>query len=169
MRYNVQMLEEGISFFKSIPLDLVVFGGIIIVIALDGLRSGLGRALAISLALPLSLLMYSLVGKAIVISTLTFLFATPTAEAITFGVIVILMYLLLRRMGFNYIDSGVGEPIQSLLAGAAVAVIFAIVWLQLPILDTFWNFGNNVKAVFSDDFKLWWLLGAYVGLAFARG
>jgi len=162
-------MEAITSVFTVVPLDYFVLGGIVLVIALDSLRSGIGRACALAVALPVSMLLYSLLDKAALLSSVGALFATPLAQALTFAVILALSYLLARRMGLEFVDGGMGEPIQSLIAGVAIAMIFVVIWLQLPALESLWHFNTQVSAVFAEPFRLWWLLGAYAALAFARG
>jgi len=152
----------------AVPLDWFILGGLLILLSLDSLRSGIGRAAALAVALPIGYLLYSLVGSAAFVSTMGIL-ASPLSQAITFGVLVILSYFMARRMGLDFIDGGMGEPIQALIASAAAVVILAVIWLQIPALDSVWTFGAQLKAIFAESFRLWWLLGAYVALAFARG
>ena len=157
------------SVFHSLPLDWVILGGIVVVIGIDSLRSGVGRACALAAALPIALLLHSLLTKAALIGSLGVLSGSTLAQALTFGGIVLLSYVLVRRMGLEYLDGGMGEPIQAVLAGGAVAILFNIIWLQVPALDTLWHVGPQIQAVFAENFRLWWLLGAYAALAFARG
>ena len=157
------------GFLSTVPFDYIVLGGIVVVIGADSIRSGVGRACALAAALPIALLLYSLLGKALLIGTIAALTASAISQTITFGVIVVLAYLLVRRMGLEYLDGGMGEPIQAVLAGGAVAVVFAVVWLQLPALNSFWHFKPQISALFAESYRLWWLIGAYTALAFARG
>ncbi|OGG60010.1 hypothetical protein A2765_00910 [Candidatus Kaiserbacteria bacterium RIFCSPHIGHO2_01_FULL_56_24] len=162
-------LHSVTGFFTGIPLDWIILGVLVILIALDSLRSGIGRACAIALALPVAVLLYSLVEKTAVLGTVSALSATPMAQAITFGVIAVVCYLLVRRMALEYVESGTGEPIQALLAGGATTIVFIIAWEQVPALQSLWHMSDRVNAIFSESYRLIWLLGAYVGLAFARG
>ncbi len=162
-------METVTSFFSSVPLDYFILGGIVLFIALDSLRSGIGRACAIAVALPLSMLLYPLLKSAILLGSATFLFATPISQALTFGGVLVLSYFLARRMGLEFIDGGMGEPIQAIIAGISIAIIFTVIWLQLPALDTLWHFNDQITALFAEKFRLWWLFGAYAALTFARG
>jgi hypothetical protein len=155
--------------FTGIPIDWIVLGVLVVIIAIDSLRSGIGRACAIALALPLAVLMYSLVETTAVLGSIGALSATPMAQAITFGVIAVVCYLLTRRMALEYVESGTGEPVQALLAGGAATVVFIIAWQQVPALQSVWHLSDQVSAIFSESYRLIWLLGAYLALAFARG
>lgn len=157
------------AFFSGIPLDYVILGGIVLVIALDSLRSGIGRACAIAVALPLTMLLYPLLKSGVLTSSATFLFETPLSQALTFGALLIVSYFLARRMGLEFIDGGMGEPIQAIIAGISIAIIFTVIWIQLPALDTLWHFSDQITSLFTEKFRLWWLLASYAALAFARG
>ncbi len=162
-------METVTGLFASVPVDFFILGGIVLVLAVDSMRSGIGRAAALAVALPLGLLLYSLVSKAVVLKDIEFLTSSSLVQAGTLAVIIVLSYLLVRRMGLEYVDGGLGEPVQSTLAAAAVSVIFAVVWLQMPALSDIWQFGPKIETVFSEAFRLPWLIGAYAALAFARG
>jgi hypothetical protein len=157
------------SVFSGIPYDWFALGAFLILIALDSLRSGIGRACAIALALPLATVLYALLTKTAFVSGLAILTSSPTAQLVTFGVLALATYLLVRRMALEYIESGTGEPIQALLAGAAATVVIAVIWLQLPMAGEVWQVSGKVQALFAEQFRLLWLLGAYLALAFARG
>ena len=166
--YAMEILRSVQSFFTGLPMDRIILGVIVIVIALDSLRSGIGRAISLSIAMPMGLFLYSLADTA-VLNWAGGLFSTPFMQAAVFGAIVVGMYLLVRRMGLEYVDSGMGAPVQALLAGAAVTVVFACIWLHEPALGDIWTLSPQVQMVFSEAYRLWWLLGAYIALAFARG
>lgn len=153
----------------GIPYDWMALGGLAVLIALDSLRSGIGRACAISLALPLAMILYSLVGKTAFIGSVAVLNSSPIAQLATFGIFAVGTYLLVRRMSLEYIDSGAGEPVQALLAGAAATAVIAVVWLQLPMGREIWPISNTIEALFAEQFRLFWLAGSYLMLAFARG
>lgn len=157
------------GYFTSIPIDWFVLCGLLILIGLDVLRSGVGRACALAVALPITLFLSSHLHSAIVLSSVTSLIPSVYAEAVIFAAIALISYFLVRRMGLEFLDGGIGQPIQALFAGAAVTVIFAIVWLQTPALHSLPQLGPQVQALFAENFRLFWLLGAYGALAFARG
>jgi hypothetical protein len=156
------------EFFGSLPLDWIVLSVIVIVVALDSLRSGIGRALAVSVALPLTYLLFTLADSAF-LTWAQGLFSTPFMQVAVFAALFVAVYVLVRRMGLDYVDSGMGEPVQAILAGVATAVVFVCIWLQEPVLGNLWQMSGQIVTAFSEQFRLWWLLGAYAALAFARG
>ena len=156
------------GFIQAVPIDWFILGGILVLVGLDTLRCGIGRACALAVALPLALFLHSLIDSAAFLGGVGF-FASSTGSVGVFAALLIASYILVRRMGLDYIDGGMGQPVQALLAGAAVTAIFAVVWLQLPLFDSLWHFDTQVSAIFAEQFRLFWLLGAYAALAFARG
>ncbi|MEK7509302.1 MAG: hypothetical protein AAB605_01160 [Patescibacteria group bacterium] len=153
----------------GIPFDWLALGGLAVLFALDSLRSGIGRACALALALPIAAFLFSFVEKTVILSGIEVLFSSPTAQAATFGAVSVASYLIVRRMALEYVESGTGEPIQALLAGVAATIVIIVVWLQVPALDALWHLNDSIAALFSESYRLLWLLGAYAALAFARG
>ena len=162
-------LDAATALFSGIPYDWLALGSIAVFIALDSLRSGIGRACAISLALPVSLVLYSLVVKTVGLNDFTLLTSSATAQLSTFGVIALGTYLLVRRIALEYVESGRGEPIQALLAGAAATAVLVVVWLQLPMTGEVSALNPSIQAIFAEQYRFIWLLGSYLALAFARG
>lgn len=155
--------------FTGVPYDWFALGGFLILVALDSLRSGIGRACAIALALPMAAWLYSLVPTSVGIGAVSVLDASPNMQLATFGVIAFITYLIVRRIALEYIESGRGEPIQAILAGGAATAVLIVVWLQLPMTDQIWQLSPSVEAAFSEQYRLFWLMGSYIALAFARG
>lgn len=151
--------------FDAVPLDYFFLGGFALLIALDALRGGTGRASAIAAALPAAALAFS---YAIDTPVLGGALSSPTIEAGFFLVLSIAMYFALRRMGLEFVSGGMGQPIQAALAGVAVTAVVAVVWMHVPALQTVWEFGPQLQTVFAEQFRLFWLAGAYAALAFAR-
>jgi hypothetical protein len=162
-------LDAATGILTGIPYDWLALGGLIVVIALDSLRSGIGRACAIALALPIASVLYALVEQTAVVGGFALLDSSSLAKLATFGVMALAAYLLVRRMSLEYVESGQGEPIQALLAGGAATVVLVVVWLQLPMSGDVWQVSDNVRAVFAEQYRLIWILGSYLALAFARG
>ena len=152
--------------FQSVPLDYFFLGGIAIVVALDAMRSGIGRAAALVVALTSALFFSSLLQDTAFIGTMV---ASPILEIVAFVALVAANYFFLRRMGLEYLSGGIGQPLQSVLAGVATAAVCAVIWLSVPGLSDYWEFGSGIQAIFSEQFRLLWLLGAFGALAFARG
>lgn len=162
-------LEAVTGAFTGVPYDWFAIGGFLLLIALDSLRSGIGRACAIALALPMATLLYALVPSTVGLGAVSVLNASPNMQLATFGAIAFITYLIVRRIALEYIESGTGEPIQALLAGGAATAVLIVVWMQLPMTGDIWQLSAKIQGVFSEQYRLFWLAGSYVALAFARG
>lgn len=152
--------------FQAVPLDYFFLGGIALVVALDAMRSGIGRAAALVVALTSALFFSSLLQDTAFIGKMV---TSPIVKIIAFVALVAANYFFLRRMGLEYLSGGIGQPLQSALAGVATAAVCMVIWLSVPGLSDYWEFGNAIQALFSEQFRLLWLLGAFGALAFARG
>jgi hypothetical protein len=157
-------IQSALSAFGSVTMDwviLLVLGGLA---AFDAYRNGTGRACAILLALPPALLLHELLPKGAFIGNITSV-SMPIFDAFLFLVLAGGMYMLVRRMDMSY---GTGSLLSGAIAGIAVAGALTVVWLEVPALDAVWHFGEQVRAVFSEGYRLWWLLGAFLAVAFVR-
>lgn len=151
--------------FHYIPLEYIFLGAIALGIALDSLRSGIGRATSLVIALTVSLFFVSLIsGTAFIGDKLSSSLFTIGA----FAGLVIINYFFVRRMGLEYLSGGMGQPLQAALAGVAVAAVCVVAWLSIPELGAYWEFSSQIQSIFSEQFRLLWLLGAFAALAFAR-
>lgn len=151
--------------FTSVPLDYLFLGGFTVLVALDALRSGIGRAAALALAAPVAAFLFSYAREATAIGGML---SSPILEAGAFLALIVIAFFLIQRMGMEYIGSG-GQPLQAALAGIAVTIIGTVAWMHIDALRTVWEFSTHVQALFAEQFRLFWLLGAYAALAFARG
>ena len=137
-------------------------------VVLDSLRSGTARATALAIALPFASFLTSLIPATAFIKDQTFI-TQGYGPLIVFGVLFVVMYMLVRRMGIEHFESGRGEPIQSLLAAIAVSAALIVTWMHTPALSALWTLGEPFTSLFAEPYRLFWLLGAFLGLAFARG
>jgi hypothetical protein len=151
--------------FQAVALDYVLLCGIAILVALDTLRSGLGRAAALVITLSLAAFLMSLVPDTAFLASAI---SSDVLHAVAFGALIVALYFLTRRMGLEFLSGGMGQPLQAALAGVAVAAVATVVWLSVPALESYWEFGPQLQAIFAEEFRLFWLLGAYAALAVAR-
>lgn len=158
---------EGLQgMFQIVPLDFVILGGIAIIVALDSVRGGIGRASAIVVALISAQFLSSLLNDTAFIGAMV---SSPMMEVGAFLLLVGASYFTLRRMGLEYVSGGIGQPMQSAIVGVAVAIVCAVTWLSIPALSDYWEFGRQISTIFAEQFRLIWILGAFGALAFARG
>ena len=157
-----------VSAFSRISLDWIVLAVFAFLVAVDALRSGPSRATALALALPLTLLVAGYMQGASFMSGIVQQLSSPILNnAFTLILLAILFICMYRITDTFGADSA--HPIQTLLTGLAVAAIAAVVWVQIPSLESIWHFGPQAQALFGAAHRFWWLLAGYIALAFARG
>ncbi len=148
------------------PTDWIIIVAVAIFIALDARRSGTARAAPLMVSLPAVLLITNTLPDAIFLGVLSVQITAPLAEAAIFVGIAILLYFVAHRAIFSFSEGG--GVVQALIAGFAASVILVIVWLQVPALESVWSFGDQVRMIFGEAYRFWWLIAAFAGLTFAR-
>ena len=148
------------------PVDWILIGAFAAFSALDAMRSGPTRATSLMLSLPAALLLVANLPDALFVGTLVAQFTTPLAQAGVFAVVTVALYFVIHRVIFTF-SNGL-PPIQSFIAGLAAAIVLVVIWLQVPGLESVWDFGDQVRAVFSEAYRFWWLAGSYIALAVVR-
>jgi hypothetical protein len=151
----------------NLPLDWIIIGALVVIVAAITLRTGAGLACTVALALPAADILTALVPHAALLSGITGGLAAPLPQAILFLVLTGLMYLIVARIGLSY-GSERGAPIQAVIAGVATTAIVVSFWLQIPGLDSVWHFGAHIQAIFAEQYRLWWLTLGYIVLAIVR-
>ena len=154
------------SIFTHWPTDWILIGACAAFVALDAMRSGQARAVALVLSLPASLLLIEELPKALFLGPLSVQLVSPLAQAGIFAAVTVALYFAAHRLIFKFSDNA--PPIQALVSGLAAAIVLTVIWLQVPSLDSVWHFGDQVQAVFGVAYRFWWLLGSYIALAAVR-
>ena len=150
-----------------IQIDWFIVAVLFILSAFDGYQSGGARASAAAIALPLSIIFSNTVASTLALgATLHTLHAEAYPTAVI-GVLFVIFYLIINRMIEP--SFGAGGIISALLAGAGGVVVLLDVWIGTPILDTLFHFGPFPQFVFSETYRLYFVIGGYIALAFARG
>ena len=148
------------------PIDWILIGAFAAFAALDGIRSGPTRATSLMLSLPAALLLVANLPDALFIGALVAQFTTPLAQAGVFAIVTAVLFFVIHRSIFAF-SNGLA-PLQALITGIAATIVLVIVWLQVPGLETVWNFGDQARAVFGEAYRFWWLAGSYIALAIVR-
>lgn len=159
-------LQFVTSTFSAISLDWLLLGGVVLFFAFDALRAGPARVTALSIALPIALLLSESVRDAAYLGN----FVGNSSPAIQTGVFIALTVGLFVAL-YRIVDFGADSmhPVQAMLAGAACAIVLTVILLQLPDTTMPWTFGDAFRAVFGEAYRLYWLVGAYFALAVSRG
>lgn len=160
-------LDTASGFFSHIPMDWILIAAAAIFIALDALRSGSGRASALALSLPAALFLIAELPHAKILSGITAQFGTSALKSVLFGIVFAIAYVLVRKMSTSYATNS-GEVLQAIIAGIAASAVLVVVWLQVSELQSVWHFGAQVQSIFGEQYRLWWVAGAYAALAYVR-
>lgn len=162
-------MEAGsvLDFFLTLPTDWIIIGCFSVFILVDALRMGTARISTIAVAALLSLLLQDAVTSAAFFGPVAAQLSTPVLQAAFFAILFVITYILVRRVFIDYGELH-GQPLQAIFAAVAVTAIIVTVWLQVPALEAVWNFGGQVRTVFSEAFRFWWLLLSLAALAFAK-
>jgi len=155
------------TIYENIPTDWLIIGVFAIFAAFDSLRSGARRACTVALAIPITTFLLTLLPQTIVLNTVLYQFANPFLEAIIFGALFVVLYILISRFDFAWGDDS-GQTIQAALAGVAATVIVVTFWIATPALDTLWHFGPQIQAVFGEAYRFWWIIASFATLGFVR-
>lgn len=148
------------------PIDWILIGAFAAFAALDGIRKGPARATALMLSLPAALLLVAKLPAAVFLGPVATQLTTPLAQAGLFAIVTVVLFFVIHRVIFTF-SNGLA-PLQALIAGLAAAIVLVVIWLQVPGLEAVWNFGDQVRAVFGEAYRFWWLAASYIALAAVR-
>ena len=148
------------------PTDWILIGAFAVFVALDALRSGSARAASLALSLPATLLIVNTIPQSFFLGPLTAQFTAPVIHIGIFAAVFVVLYIATHRSIFSFSEGG--GVVQSLIAGVVAVVVLVVIWLQVPALQSVWQFGPQVQMVFGPAYRFWWLMASFIGLAFAR-
>jgi hypothetical protein len=157
-----------VALFSGWPVEWPIFGLIAALLSLESFSSGSTRTSSISIAFPLTFIIFQWLPNTFLLSTIMLQLTTPAALSAVFGIIFIGMYFVIHRLLFAF-GSGGGDVPQSLISGFATTVILIVFWIQTPGLKELWSFNSQVQLVFNESVRVWWLAGAFAALAYTRG
>lgn len=161
-------LDSIVSVLLQWPTDWVLICTFAVLVTVDALRSGAGKAASLAFALPISLLALSTLPHSAFIGLSAQQLATnDMATAAVFLVFIVAFYLFARRT-LGFWDDTAGAPLQSVLIGISCAIIVVIMWLHVPALASIWSFSPQLHAIFGEAYRLWWMIAAYATLAYVR-
>ena len=150
-------LQAISDFFLRIPTDWIVLFAVAVFVAFD----------VLAFALPLATILSQSITGSKFLGPVTAQFSSPLLQAALFLIILIALFILVNRITSRF-GEGSSQPIQALLSGLAVAAIGAVIWTQVPALDSIWHFGQTTQLIFGEAYRFWWLIVAYIALAFVR-
>lgn len=160
--------ELGAGALANWPTDWFIVGAFVAIIAFDALRRGRARAAAVAFALPLALFCTQALGEAYAIGPAANEAAAPWGAAAIFAAIFAALYVAAHRITASAFGDSAGV-VQALFAGLSATAILLVVWLSYPALDALWQWGPQVRAVFAEEFRFFWIAASYLALAFLAG
>lgn len=151
------------------PIDWVIFLVIAIILLVDSLRSGTGRASAVALAAPASYFLYTELelGKTFILSQLTSSLNTTVLQAGLLAGIFVLTFFLFHRIMYSFGGSS-ASPLQSILSSLSATVVLIVMWVHVPVLESVWHFSSQFQSAFGATYAFLWVVVAYLALAFVR-
>ncbi len=160
-------VAEISSLFTSLPTDvvaIVVFATLITVVTL---RMGASVAIALSMALVVANVLYAAIPTTFMIGGLV---SGATSSSVAAGIYVALSLLLtfvIYRMTSTLSDDS-ARPLFAIATGLATTVVVLTVWHLAPQLQSLWSFSGLIEGAFGADYRLYWILLAFVAFAFVK-
>lgn len=149
------------------PIDWVIIIALLIVIVIDSLRSGTARAATLAVVFPLTVFSFDLLSHATILGPLLEKLTVPYMQAAVFALLFGVLFFLVYRIMYALGGSG-STPTVSIVAGLSATIITLIMWLQVPALQSIWDFGPIIETVFGAAYAFWWLIAGYLLMAFVR-
>jgi len=155
------------SALSHLPTDWIIIGAFVVLVMILSLRMGTQVAASLAFAAPVAFYVFNAASGAAFLSGLVGTFSGGTGSAALFGVVFAVFFIMTYRIIGSYGMTG-AYPIQAVAGAFSATIILLVFYLQIPALSALWHFGPQVQAIFSEKFRLFWLLGSYAALAFIR-
>jgi len=155
------------AFIAHPPVDWVILFFFALIVMIDALRNGTARAATLSVVFPLTFFFFGILSHAAIFGQVIEKVSAPLTHAAVFGVLFAVLFFLVYRIMYALGSSG-SMPFASAVATLASTIITLVVWLQVPALQSVWHFGPQIQAVFGIAYAFWWLIAAYLLMAFIR-
>lgn len=157
-------LQSALSAFSGVPADWIIIGALFIIVTADAVRAGSVRAAAIALSFPLAAVLYQLIPGTVVLSAIAKQFPTSIEQAALFAIIEIVVFVCIHQMLFSY--DRYSSVLSAGVCGLAAVIAVLVVWTETPVLQSLWHFDTQIQAIFGSSYRLFWLVGSYLALAF---
>lgn len=148
----------------SLSTDVMVAGGLILVLVFLTLYAGASQAVAIGLAALLAPVTLEYAKRSAFVSSLPH--DTPGSEAVLLSVLFALLAVLTKMMSRDYLH--MTSPMQAIAGGIAASCLVLLVWTSSPALSSWFQFGPTVSSIFQESFRFWWIIAMFSVFAFAR-
>ena len=152
---------------SGVPLDWIVIGAFVLFVVALSLKWGTQVAAALSFAAPVAVFAFNAISTTAFVSGFAAQFSSGMSAAALAGVLFVAFFFVAFRIIGSYGMTG-AYPLQATLGGISAALIVLVFWFQIPALDALWHFGPIVKAVFAEQYRLFWLIAGFLALSLAR-
>ncbi len=150
-----------------LPIDWVILGLVLALGAIGAMRTGTKHTAAFALAAPLAIVLQRMAADAAFLGSRINGIHAEYAGIIIYVVLFLLIIVLLYQIIPSDFSTGT-YPLQGLLAGLSSAIVLSVVWPLIPGINAYTVLSPLVLNIFGAPYRLYWLLGAYGMLAFAR-
>ncbi len=148
-------------------MDWVLIGLLAILLVIFTLRAGTRSAVAVSLTFPVLAFALGALPSTAFVAAAIGKPASPLVPLIIAAILFVALFILVSRvLGSGF--SGSALPLAALLTGLATAVVAVVFLNQILGSNAIWHFGPQIRAIFGPAYELFWILGSYAVLAFAR-
>lgn len=164
----MDLATTSLASFSSWPLDWVIVIVIVFALALETYRAGMGKAAALSIALPLTHVSLLWLPAAAGIGGFVQQLSTPIAQVGIFLTVLSMLFVFIYRMFFAY-DAGSKSIVQSAISAIATTAIIVLFWALAPGLNTLLPLSAPFAMLASESYRVYVLVVSYLALAIARG
>lgn len=154
------------SSFAHVPIDWILIGAVVILITAYSLYWGVSRALALSLAIPVAYTLTAFLPHTAYLGNLLSQMAAGYSGAIIVAITILILTVCIDVVIREYGSSA--APMPALLVGIGTSIVLFVFWIQMSQLSAVWHFSSTVLHIFGVTYAFFWLVGAYLLLAFAR-
>jgi hypothetical protein len=150
-----------------IPIDWIAILIFTLLLTFDAMRSGSGRASVLAVTFPVAAFLSNLLPHTFVIGAFATSLSSSIVQAAIFLLVFVAVFIFMYRIIINLAAISRGL-FFSFLAAISATIVIIVMWLQVPALVALWHFSGPVQSIFGASYAFFWLLGAYLILAFVR-
>jgi hypothetical protein len=159
-------IHSIVGMFAGIPLDWLIAGTALVVMVLGTMLRGTIYPTALSLSLPVALILFNAASHTAFMGGIARQFSTPIEQVVLFAILTVIVFICMYRICTTFDHSS--PPLVALVASLATVIIVIVFWIQITPLEFLWRPGAQMQSLFGDQYAFFWLIGAYLALAFAR-
>jgi hypothetical protein len=160
-------MSDVIAFLGHVSPGWIVLLALAALAFFDSIRGGTARTTALALAFPLSYVLLQFIPSALFMGDIAKQFSSSVAQGVLAAIVLGVSFVLLYRLTDNFAsDTGF---LQALTGALGLMIMTALFWQLIPAFNTLWSPGAQFAAIFTEAYRLWWLLGSTVLLAVSRG